>query len=112
MNWKLAAKTAGAELKAFNTPQEFATTAETFPRDIPIYIDYELGSDITGEDIARDLRGKGFTDLPLATCHAPDKFKHLPWLKVAGKEPPPGLHNPARISSENIRPLSPRQISI
>jgi len=24
----------------------------------------------------------------MATGHAADKFAHLPWLKIAGKEPP------------------------
>ena len=40
------------------------------------------------EDIARDLHGKGFTDITMATGHGPEKFSHIPWLKVTGKEPP------------------------
>jgi hypothetical protein len=54
----------------------------------PTSIDSELCGDIKGEDIAKDLHDKGFTDLTLATGHGPDKFKHLPWLKATGKEPP------------------------
>lgn len=88
MNWKLSARAAGAVLKAYKPPQEFSAAAETLPRDIPVYIDSELGGDIKGEVIAKDLREKGFTDLTLATGHGPDKFKHLPWLKVTGKESP------------------------
>ncbi|PKM97455.1 MAG: hypothetical protein CVU79_08050 [Elusimicrobia bacterium HGW-Elusimicrobia-3] len=88
MNWRLAAKAAGAVLNSYKTPQEFAAAAETLPRDIPLYIDSELGNDLKGEDIAKDLHGKGFTDITMATGHGPDKFTHLPWLKVTGKEPP------------------------
>ena len=88
MNWRMAAKAAGAELKSFKTPQEFAEAAGTLPRDIPLYIDSELGNDIKGEDIAVDLHEKGFTDITMATGHSPEKFSGLPWLKVAGKEPP------------------------
>lgn len=88
MNWKMAAKSAGAELKAYKTTQEFVTDIETFPRDIPVYIDSELGDDIKGEDIAKDLRDKGFTDITMATGHDPNKFNHLTWLKVTGKAPP------------------------
>jgi len=88
MNWRLAAKAAGAELQSFKTPQEFTAAAETLPRDIPLYIDSNLGSDIKGEDIAKDLHEKGFTDITMATGHGAEKFSHLPWLKVAGKEPP------------------------
>ena len=88
MNWKMAAKAAGAELKSYKTPQEFAAAAETLPRDIPLYIDSELGDGARGEDIARELHDKGFTDITMATGHDAAKFAHLPWLKVAGKEPP------------------------
>ena len=88
MNWKMAAKTAGADLKLFKTPQELSAAAETLPRDIPLYIDSELGDGAKGEDIAKELHNKGFTDITMATGHDAAKFAHLPWLKVAGKEPP------------------------
>ncbi|OGS07110.1 MAG: hypothetical protein A2270_03855 [Elusimicrobia bacterium RIFOXYA12_FULL_51_18] len=88
MNWKLAAKTAGVELKAYKTPKDFASGIADLSKDTAIYIDSELGNDIKGEDIARDLHEKGFTDLTMATGHGADKFTHLPWLKVTGKESP------------------------
>lgn len=88
MNWKMAAKAAGAELKTYKTLGELAAAAAALPRDIPLYIDSELADGAKGEDIAADLHAKGFTDITMATGHGPDKFKHLPWLKVAGKEPP------------------------
>lgn len=88
MNWKLAARATGAELKSFKTPQEFLAAAETLPRDIPLYIDSELGEGVKGEDTAVELHDKGFTDISMATGHNPGKFSHLPWLKVTGKEPP------------------------
>jgi hypothetical protein len=53
-----------------------------------IYIDSDLGGGIKGEDIARQLKDLGFADITLETGHPPENFKHLPWLKVAGKEPP------------------------
>ena len=59
-----------------------------FPKDMPIYIDSELGEDVKGEKIAEDLKGKGFTNICLATAHPPEKFAHLPWLKVRSKEAP------------------------
>ncbi len=90
MNWKMAAKAAGVELKAYKTPADFSAAIETLSKDAPVYIDSELGNDIKGEDIAKDLREKGFTDLTMTTGHGADKFAHLPWLKVTGKEPPFG----------------------
>jgi len=88
MNWKLAAKAAGVELKAYRIPEDFSAGIEALPRDTPIYIDSDLGNGIKGESIAADLHAKGFTDLTMATGHGPEEFAPLPWLKVTGKEPP------------------------
>lgn len=88
MNWKLAAKTAGVELKVYKTPEDFAAAIETLSKDALIYIDSDLAGDIKGENIAKDLYEKGFTAISMGTGHSPEKFTHLPWLKVTGKEPP------------------------
>ena len=90
MNWKMAARAAGAELKAFRTPEDLNAVLEGLPKDMPIYIDAELGDGVRGDEVAQGLREKGFTDITMATGHAPDKFTGLPWLKVRGKEPPWG----------------------
>lgn len=47
-----------------------------------------LGDGIKGEEIAQSLREKGYSNICLETGHAPEKFSHIPWLTVAGKEPP------------------------
>ncbi|OGR45093.1 MAG: hypothetical protein A2X35_10045 [Elusimicrobia bacterium GWA2_61_42] len=88
MNWKMAAKAAGVELRAYKTPQELADGLADLPKDIQVYIDSDLGNDVKGEDLAQDLHEKGFTNISMATGHGPEKFSHLSWLKVTGKEPP------------------------
>lgn len=88
MNWKMAAKAAGVELAAHRTPAEFLEALKDAPRDTPLYIDSDLGEGAKGEEVAEALREKGFSDITMATGHGPEKFSHLPWLKVAGKEPP------------------------
>ena len=88
MNWKMAAKAAGVELKAYKIPEDFSLAVEALSKDTLIYIDSDLGNDVKGEDIAKDLHEKGFTNITMATGHGPEKFAHLPWLKVTGKEPP------------------------
>lgn len=90
MNWKLAAKAAGVELKAYKIPEDFAAGIETLPRDTPIYIDSDLGNGVKGENIAIELHAKGFTALTMATGHGSEEFAPLPWLKATGKEPPWG----------------------
>lgn len=88
MNWKMAAKAAGAELRAYKTPEELRGAAPGLPKDARIFIDSELGGGQKGEDLAEELHGQGFSDISMATGHAPERFARLGWLKVAGKEPP------------------------
>jgi len=88
MNWRMAAKAAGAELLACKTPAELEAALAGLPKDTPIYIDSELGGGVKGEDIAKDLHARGYTSLSMATGHGAENFAALPWLKVAGKEPP------------------------
>ena len=91
MTWEMVAEANGISLKAFKEPKEFLKTIAILPKSTPIYIDAELGNDINGEDIAKDLHAKGFTNLTLSTGHAPEEFACLPpWLKIIGKEPPFG----------------------
>ncbi len=90
MNWKLAAKAAGIGLTAFTDPALFSANIGTFSKETPLYIDSELGGGVEGEEIAKDLRGKGFFNITMTTGHDHEKFAHLTWLKVIGKEPPFG----------------------
>jgi len=91
MNWKMAARTAGVELIAYTLPADFSAGLATLPKDTPLYIDSELGDGIKGEDIVAELKNNGFTDITMATGLEPERFSHLPWLKVNGKEPPWGV---------------------
>ncbi|MHB0996134.1 MAG: sensor histidine kinase [Elusimicrobiales bacterium] len=88
LNWGVAAKAAGVELKAYGSAAELLAAAELLPKDTPLYIDSDLGGGAPGEEVAGELRLRGFTDITMATGHEAGKFSGLPWLKVAGKEPP------------------------
>lgn len=90
MTWEMAAQANGVELLVFTAPCDFLARIDEFPKDLPIYIDSDLGDGTKGENIAADLRSKGYTALTLATGHLPEKFAHLPWLKVQSKTPPWG----------------------
>ena len=91
MTWNVAAKSQGRNLLAFRDPKEFLAAVEHLPKDTPIYLDSHLAKGLRGEDIARDLHAKGFSNLFLATGHSPESLPPLPWIKkVVGKEPPWG----------------------
>lgn len=87
LNWKAAARAKGVDLKVFSSPAEFYAAAD-ISKDARLYVDSDLGAGIKGEDLARDLRDKGYLNICLETGHPAEKFSHLSWLKVAGKEPP------------------------
>ena len=88
MNWKMAAKAAGAPLLAFKTPGELRAAAAGLPKDVRIFIDSELGDGVKGEDLAEELYKDGFSNISMATGHDREKFSRFGWLKVTGKEPP------------------------
>lgn len=90
MTWETAAEVAGAKLLGYTEPEKFLADLGNFPKDMPIYIDSELGENVKGENIAAELKEKGFTNICLATAHPPERFAHLPWLKVKSKEAPWG----------------------
>lgn len=90
MNWEWSAKENGVELKTYTDPGSFMAGIKDLPKDIPLYIDSELGEGVKGEEIATELKEKGFTNIHLATGHPPEKFAHLPWLRVVSKEAPWG----------------------
>lgn len=88
MNWRMAARSAGVELLSFKKPEELLAAAPGLAGDTPLYIDSDLGAGARGEDVAAALKEMGFSDITMATGHAPGRFTGLPWLKVIGKEPP------------------------
>ncbi|HAT72124.1 MAG TPA: hypothetical protein DCS63_04840 [Elusimicrobia bacterium] len=88
MNWKTAAKGKGIALQAFSSPDAFLAIEPPVAKDTPIYLDSDLGDGVKGEDIAQSLKEKGYSNICLETGHSTEKFSHIPWLKVIGKEPP------------------------
>jgi signal transduction histidine kinase len=89
MTWKMSAKSNGINLRAYKTADGFLSECGDMNKATPVYIDSELGDGFKGEDIAKALHEKGFTNIHMATGHAPEQFKHLTFLKgVIGKDPP------------------------
>jgi hypothetical protein len=54
-------------------------------------VDSKLGKDVRGEEFAKELHGRGFCNLYLATGHSAELFPEMPWIKqVVGKDSPWG----------------------
>lgn len=89
--WRLAAESAGKRLLALARGAEFWPQAARLAPAVPIYIDYNLRSQPSGDQLAQQLATAGFIniffqtgyDLPATATEA------RPWLRgVVGKDPP------------------------
>ncbi|OGR98493.1 MAG: hypothetical protein A2V88_05980 [Elusimicrobia bacterium RBG_16_66_12] len=91
MNWKMAATQVGKSFKAYADAASFLADldADAISTDTPIYIDSNLSDGVKGEDVAREIRRRGFLEIRLATGHAPSTFPAMPHIReIVGKTPP------------------------
>lgn len=59
-------KISGFEVEAVGTPEDALATAETFEADV-LVLDWELGADMDGVDVARELQHEGCPGLIFIT---------------------------------------------
>ncbi len=87
--WELSARTHHKSIRLFAKPADFFAMASELSKDVPIYIDYDLGEAITGVDIGKQLYQQGFHRLYICTGYSPEVVGNHAWLKgVQGKSPP------------------------
>ena len=54
-----------------------------------IYIDFNLGDELTGTELAKELHSRGFHNLYLCTGYEKNDFQPMNYIKdIVGKEPP------------------------
>ncbi|MBF0106906.1 MAG: hypothetical protein HQM16_16460 [Deltaproteobacteria bacterium] len=89
--WVLEGKRQNMQIEAFTTPEEFFKQMDRFNKNTNIYVDQNLGGDIKGVDVSKEIHKKGFKRVYLATGYRKEKFPPMPWLKgITGKEFPFG----------------------
>jgi FixJ family two-component response regulator len=89
MTWIFSAEEAGQIISTYSSFDKFLNEINCFNKNTVIYIDSDLGNNIKGENCAKDLFDKGFTEIHLATGYPKDHFSYMPWIKsIVGKEPP------------------------
>ena len=89
--WRLAAESAGQRLLALARGAEFWPQAAFLAPAVPIYIDYNLRTGPSGDQLAHQLATAGFTNIFFQTgCDLPaTAIAAKPWLRgVVGKDPP------------------------
>ena len=89
MDWEINAKNKGIKFMAFNNSGEFIKLAPKLNKDVHVYIDSNLGEDLSGEQIAKQINEMGIDNIYLTTGFEKGRFGNLPWVKeIVGKKTP------------------------
>lgn len=89
MAWEDAAAEHRKTFLGFQSVADFLREAPAIDRSTPIYLDVKLGDDVRGDQESLRISDLGFSDVYLATGHAPASFAALKHLRgVVGKDPP------------------------
>lgn len=87
--WVLQGEEVGKQVKAYNNILIFQSEIMFYKKDTPIYIDSDLGSNLSGQDLAKELYDQGFINLYLCTGFPANHFNEMYWIKeILGKEAP------------------------
>lgn len=87
--WAFMANRKGIELITFEKINEFENIINQVDRDTWVYIDSDLGEEISGEVYAKNFYDSGFKNIILTTGYDSSQFESLPWItNIVGKSPP------------------------
>lgn len=90
MTWTFKAKSSGSSLQVYDSFQSFKNDLENIDRSSTIYLDSDLGVELTGEELAEEISQLGFKEIHLVTGKDADLVtvnRHL-FTSIRGKEPP------------------------
>ena len=89
--WKMIATGQGKRLISFTNFNGFSRSSASLPRDIPVYVDYNLqeGTGINGAIVSKQVFEMGFERVYIATGESPKSLPPMPWISgVVGKDVP------------------------
>ena len=87
--WKLKSYEKNINFQGFNSASNFLDLIGGIGKKTNIYIDFHLGTELTGTEFAKDLFSKGFHNLYLCTGYENNHFQPMHYIKdIVGKEPP------------------------
>lgn len=87
--WKSTAESMGKNIQTFESPAKFFAMAKKLSPDVPIYIDSNLGQNLKGEIVAKEIYALGFRNIYLSSGLEPRNLEDLYWIKgTQGKNPP------------------------
>lgn len=78
---QLESEKKGEQLDCYFSIDEFLASADKYPKDTPIYIDSNLGTDVPGEVDSKRVAELGFNNIYLNTGYSDINIKNYPWIK-------------------------------
>lgn len=88
-SWKIAAKNAGLNLISFFSVEEFKSSCKSIPLESSIYVDSDLGLNLKGEILSKEIFDLGFKNINLATGYGSSEITKPFWIhQILGKRPP------------------------
>lgn len=87
--WKNAAQDCGKRVATFFNADDFLAEYKDFSLDTPIYLDSHLGDGKRGEEVAAEIRAKGFKHIYLVTGASAEDVLPSPSIKAILDKAPP-----------------------
>lgn len=78
---QLEAEKKGEKLDCFFSIDEFLAVATNYPKDTPIFVDSNLGTDVPGEVDSERIALLGFQNIFLNTGYSDISLESYPWIK-------------------------------
>lgn len=87
--WELRSHEKNINFVGFTSAINFLDSIGSIGKKSNIYIDFNLGGELTGTAFAKELHSKGFHNLYLCTGYEKNDFHPMNYIKdIVGKEPP------------------------
>ena len=87
VTWEVAASESGVSCATFGSVEEFIGMSDMIPRNVPLFIDSDLGHGQLGQSFAPKLRELGFERIYLATGYGDLAGQELPCIDgIVGKQ--------------------------
>lgn len=74
MTWHFAAKEKGMKIICFEGESGFFEKIQDFDLDTPVFVDVDLGNNISGQNVASRIFTAGFSNINLATGYASEQI--------------------------------------
>ena len=92
MIWKKEAKNQHIDITSFSNSSDLKKHLGKIDKSTPLYIDQNLGEDVEGIIVAKELAEKGFDNIFISSGYEHEQFQDIPFVKKSvGKTPPTNL---------------------